>query len=193
MLCLFLVAAVGYPLGKVRVAGCSLGVAAVLFAGLAVGALDPAIKIPPIVYELGLVIFVYTIGLSSGPGLAESFKREGLRDNLFTVVILAGGFALSITLAWALSLKPTHSAGMFTGSLTNTPAMAAALDSIRRYVPPGAVETVITEPVVAYSIAYPMGVVGVMLAIIIAQKTFAIDYAAEARLVKGLPPRPTLS
>ena len=66
LLLLFLVAAVGYPLGRVKIGGSSLGVAAVLFVGLGFGALDPELKLPEVIYMLGLVLFVYTIGLASG-------------------------------------------------------------------------------------------------------------------------------
>jgi len=66
LLLLFLVAAIGYPLGRVRIGGTSLGIAAVLFVGLAFGALDPELKLPEAFYQLGLVLFVYTIGLASG-------------------------------------------------------------------------------------------------------------------------------
>jgi len=67
LLLLFVVAGIGYPLGRVRIAGSSLGVAAVLFVGLAVGALHPDLKIPEQVYLLGVVLYIYTLGLSNGP------------------------------------------------------------------------------------------------------------------------------
>ena len=75
LLLLFIVAAIGYPLGQIKIRGSSLGVAAVLFVGLAIGSLHPDLKLPEIVYLLGLVLFVYTIGLSSGPGFFASFRR----------------------------------------------------------------------------------------------------------------------
>src|SRR5687768_15538569 len=88
LLLLFVVAAIGYPLGQIKIRGSSLGVAAVLFVGLAIGSLHPDLKLPEVVYLLGLVLFVYTIGLSSGPGFFASFRRKGVRDNLFVVTIL---------------------------------------------------------------------------------------------------------
>ena len=68
LLLLFIVSAIGYAIGRIKIKGSSLGVAAVLFVGLAAGSLHPDLKLPDIVFELGLIIFVYTIGLSSGPG-----------------------------------------------------------------------------------------------------------------------------
>src|SRR5581483_11927083 len=81
LLLLFIIAAVSYPLGRLKIKGVGLGVSAVLFVALAVGALDPNLRLPEIIYTLGLVIFVYTIGLSSGPGFFASFRRKGLRNN----------------------------------------------------------------------------------------------------------------
>src|SRR5947199_365611 len=88
LILLFLVAAIGYPLGLLRIGGSSLGIAAVLFVGLAFGALDSDLKLPEIVYQLGLVLFVYTIGLSSGPGFFRSLKRKGLRNNGWRVIFV---------------------------------------------------------------------------------------------------------
>ena len=89
LLLLFSVAALGFLLGRVKIAGGSLGVAAILFVGLAFGALDPNIRLPELLYQLGLVLFVYTIGLSSGPTFFVVLRRKGLRDNLFIVAVLA--------------------------------------------------------------------------------------------------------
>lgn len=177
LLLLFVVVAIGYLLGQIRIGGFSLGVAAVLFTGLALGSLHPDLKLPEIVYLLGLVLFVYSVGLSGGPGFVASFRRRGLRDNVFTggMILLAAGM---VALAGRLfDLAPPLVAGLFAGSLTNTPALAAVLESLRAAA---ASETVQTMPVVAYSVAYPMGVVGMILAIFFLQRRFHVDYAAEA-------------
>jgi putative transport protein len=80
--------AIGYPLGHIKIKGSSLGVAAVLFVGLAIGSLSPELKLPEILSTLGLALFVYTIGLSSGPGFFASLRRKGLRDNLLAVSMI---------------------------------------------------------------------------------------------------------
>src|SRR5512144_1837739 len=133
LLLLFVVAAIGYPLGRIRLWGTSLGIAGVLFAGLAIGALHPDLKLPEVVYLLGLAIFVYTIGLSSGPGFFSSFRRKGLRDNLLVVAVLVMAACLVFVGARVLQLKPGLAAGMFAGSLTNTPALAGELDYLKRW------------------------------------------------------------
>ena len=80
LLLLFLVSSIGYLLGRVRVAGFSFGVAAVLFVGLAAGSLDTELRLPEFAQQFGLALFVYTIGLGSGAGFFASLRRRGLRD-----------------------------------------------------------------------------------------------------------------
>jgi putative transport protein len=181
MLLLFIVAAIGYPLGHIKVKGCSLGVAAVLFVGLVIGSLHPDLKLPEIIYTLGLVLFVYTIGLSSGPGFFASFRRKGLRDNLLAVggLILAAG--LTVIAYYVLDLKPTLTAGLFAGSMTNTPTLASLLEQVKRSAPADLLDQMMNEPVIGYSIAYPIGVVGMIAAIFITQRLWKIDYAREAK------------
>ena len=80
LLLLFLIAAISYPLGRIKIKGTSLGVAAVLFVALAVNAINPNLKLPEVIYQLGAVLFVYTLGLSGGPSFFASFRGKGLRD-----------------------------------------------------------------------------------------------------------------
>lgn len=186
LLLLFIVSAVGYAIGRIKIKGSSLGVAAVLFVGLAAGSLHPDLKLPDIVFELGLIIFVYTIGLSSGPGFFASFKRKGLRDNLFVVSMLLVAVAITVSAHFLLGLKSTVTAGMFAGSLTNTPALAGLLETISNYANPAQLDMLLAEPVVGYSVAYPMGVLGMILAVFIMQRVWRIDYTAEAQQVRTL-------
>ncbi len=186
LILLFLVAAIGYPLGAIRVGGSSLGIAAVLFVGLAFGALNPDLKLPEIIYQLGLVLFVYTIGLSSGPGFFRSLKSKGLRDNLFVVIIICLAALLTVGLHSVLGLRPGATAGLFAGSLTNTPALASVLEFVNATAPAAIRDRLLAEPVVSYSIAYPMGVIGMILAIVIAQRLRKPDYANEARQLHDL-------
>ena len=181
---LFLIAAIGYPLGRIKIRGSSLGVAAVLFVGLAVGALDANLKLPEIIYQLGLVLFVYTIGLSSGPSFFASLRRKGLRYNLLIVAMLVFGALLSVAAYYALHFSPGLTAGIFSGSFTNTPALASALDYIKNYAPQANLDHLLSEPVIGYSVTYPMGILSALLAIGLLQWWFKTDYKAEA---KSLP------
>ncbi|GLI39878.1 transporter [Geobacter hydrogenophilus] len=184
LLLLFMVAAIGYPLGRIRIRGSSLGVAAVLFVGLGIGALHPELKLPEIVYVLGLALFVYTIGLSSGPAFVASLRQDGVRNNLLILGVLVLAAALTVAAQRFLGLPGTVTAGLFAGSLTNTPALAGALETIKHLAPQNLMEQFLAEPVVGYSIAYPMGVMGVVLAISLVQKLWRIDYADEATRFK---------
>ena len=184
LLLLFLVTAIGYPIGRIRVAGTSLGVASVLFTGLALGALDQRLKLPEIVYLLGLVVFIYTVGLSSGPAFFASLKRKGLRDNGLVAVALVAGGLLAWVLGRALHLDTPLIAGLFCGGLTNTPALAAAIETLKLHGQSGDAATV------GYSVAYPIGVIGPIVAIAIAQRLFRTDYAAEAMALESLQASP---
>ena len=186
LLLLFTVIALGYPLGRIKIAGFSLGVAAVLFAGLGAGALHPDLRLPDLVYQLGLVLFVYTVGLANGATFVASFRRRGLRDSLFVAAILLGAAALVAALAGLLGFDAPTAAGLFAGSLTNTPALAAVLESLAHDGSAG----LAAEPVVAYSVAYPMGVVGMLVVIVAFQRLFRIDYVEEAARAHGGPPAP---
>ncbi len=182
LLLLFIVAALGYPLGRIRVAGFNLGVAAVLFVGLGVGAIDPSLRLPDLVYQLGLVIFVYTVGLASGPGFFASFGRRGLRDNLLVLASLLFAAGVTTALALGLGIPGPFAAGLFAGGLTNTPALASLVETLQQ----SGRAALDNQPVVAYSISYPVGVVGVILAIFIAQRLWHIDYRKEARALRDL-------
>jgi len=184
LLLLFIVAGLGYLLGNVKVKGISLGVAAVLFVGLAFGALSPDMKLPPVIVDLGLIIFVYTIGLSSGPGFFASFKRKGLRDNTFVFLLLLFAALLTVGAAQLFGLRATVAAGMYAGSLTNTPALAGVLETVARITPAAQADVVGTEPVIGYSVAYPMGVIAMLIAVYVMQRVFRIDYRAEARALR---------
>ncbi|MEW6719485.1 MAG: aspartate:alanine exchanger family transporter [Thermodesulfobacteriota bacterium] len=181
LILLFLVAAVGYPLGRIKIRGSSLGIASVLFVGLAVGSLHPDLKLPEIVYVLGLALFVYMVGLSSGRAFFASLLRDGARNNLLVGLILLCAAGLALVLRDFLGLKPGIAAGMYSGSFTNTPALAGALETIKTVAPEADLNRLLAEPVVGFSIAYPFGVIGVVLAISIAQRIWKIDYLKEAK------------
>lgn len=184
LLLLFVVSALGYLLGRIRFKGSSLGVAAVLFVGLAAGALHPDLSLPPVIFDLGLIIFVYTLGLSSGAGFFASFRRKGLRDNLFVLlmILIAAGFVAAAALL--LDFSAPVAAGLFAGSLTNTPALAGLLETIGASAAPEQREALQTLPVVGYSVAYPMGVLGVILAALALQRLWRIDFHAETQALR---------
>jgi putative transport protein len=185
LMLLLMVAAIGYPLGRIKVWGITLGVGAVLFVGLGFGALHPDMKAPAIIYVMGQALFVYTVGLSAGPSFIAQFRKDGLKSNIFAGAILCVSTVLAIYLQKYLALKPGIAAGIFCGSLTASPALGGALESIRQTAAPEVLETLLAEPVVGFSVAYPIGVIGLMLTINVCQKLWKVDYPAEAKeLVK---------
>jgi putative transport protein len=185
LLLLFVVFAVGAPLGKIKIAGVNLGIASVLFTGLAFGALSPNIKLPPIVHEIGLVLFIYCIGISSGEQFFGNLKKKGWRENLLTLGVIVVAFFLVLLIGSFTSIHYTYLAGIFSGSLTNTPALAASLEFIKGITPAALAESILAEPVVAYSVCYPMGVIGMILAIVLFQKIFKTSLKTNARASEG--------
>jgi putative transport protein len=157
VLLVFLVVGLGAGLGVVRVKGVSLGPAAALFVGLAVGAVDDALSDAEglsVLRELGLVLFTYTIGLASGSTFLAGLRRGGAQAVALTaalVIVLGGLCSLAAEL---FHLPAADRAGQFAGSATNTPALQAASEAVAS-----------GDPVVAYSIAYPIAV-GAMLVIL---------------------------
>lgn len=185
LLLLFLVAALGYLIGRIRVAGFGLGVAAVLFVGLAVSSRDPDLKLPELVGSFGLVLFVYTIGVAGGPGFFASFRRRGLTENALALGLLLVATALTASLHWLLRLDGPLVAGTFAGSLTNTPALAGVLQALRDAAP--GQEALLARPVVAYSVTYPAGVVGVLLSIWLMQRIWKREGAPSSKAGDAAP------
>ncbi len=180
LLLLFTVIALGYGLGSVRIRGAKLGVAAVLFVGLGFGAIDPDFSVPEIVIFLGLTMFVYTVGLSSGPAFFASFRQHGFRDIFFVLAVMILSAALAAGLHYWLGFDAATTAGVFAGASTNTPALAGLLDLIQKTAPTSELTQLSQRAVVGYSLAYPMGVLGVMFAIWLMRRITRIDYAREA-------------
>lgn len=182
LLLLFVVSSIGFLLGRLRAFGFSFGVAAVLFVGLAAGAIDPAFRLPEIVQQLGLAIFVYTVGVGSGAGFFSSLRRRGLRD-LGIVSAAVGAAALSSVVGARLAgLDGAHAAGLFTGSLTNTPALAAVVELLGHA---GVDEATKNGPVVAYSLAYPSSVLVVLLVLFFDRKLKRVEPTPSRRPVEN--------
>lgn len=185
LLLLFLIMAVGAPLGHVRVRGVSLGPAAVLFVGLLAGAIHPSFRVPKEIQELGLALFVYTMGLAAGPGFFASFRAQGLRYNLLVALVLVGACGLTLALQSAWNFRPTIAAGLFTGALTSTPALAAVVEQLDKFASPARDLPWVKDPVVAYSMAYPGGVLGMVCVILVLRRFRKVDLAAEKAASAG--------
>ncbi len=161
ILLVFLVAAAGYLAGRVRIGGAGgfgFGIAAVLFVGIGFGAADPTLKVPQPLWQLGLILFVYTVGLATGPGFLTTLRRRGLGANAAVVSAILAGAAAAAGLGSALGLGGAAIAGTFTGGLTNTPALAGTLDALHDLEPGAGFDAQAGEVLVGFSLAYPIGV-----------------------------------
>jgi putative transport protein len=152
MLALFLAIGLGYALGRVSIAGFSLGVGAVLFAGLALGAIAPLSAPPALVNSIGLVMFLYGIGIQYGKQFFAGLGGPGLKWNALAAGGVLVALAVALALGAAAGVSPAYSMGLFAGSLTSTPTLQAALDAAGN-----------GDPAIGYSVAYPFGVIGPIL------------------------------
>lgn len=189
LLLLFVVAGIGYGVGSIRIKGSNLGVAAVLFVGLAIGGLSPDLHVPDIIIFLGLAIFVYTIGLSSGPSFFATFRQRGSRDIIFVIIMLTFSASIAVGLHYLFVFDASTTSGLFAGSTTNTPALAGLLDAISNIEGDNSRAKSMSElAVIGYSLSYPMGVIGVMIAITLMKRALGIDYQKEEQELKSLYP-----
>jgi putative transport protein len=183
LLLLFTIIGLGYLIGSISISGLKLGVAAVLFVGMLFGALDRRLNLPDHIYIIGVVLFVYSMGLQSGHGFFASFRKRGLRFSIIAILILGLGGALSIVAGNLMGLSAPTIAGLFCGSLTSTPAMATAVETTKNLsanLPLETRELYASSPVVAYGLTYPFGVFGVILLFFISSKALRVDAAKES-------------
>jgi putative transport protein len=181
LLLLFIVASLGYLIGTIKIKGSSLGVAAVLFVGLGFGALNKDFAIPDVVFSLGLVLFVYSIGISSGQAFFKSYKKNGLRDFIFILFMLIISGVITVALSYLLGIDAAKITGIYAGSTTNTPALAGVLDYMQGNGLGDSLDS--KNVVVGYSYSYPMGVLGSIIAIILVQQIIKIDFDKEKELL----------
>lgn len=181
LLALLVIMGLGLALGQIRIFGFKLGIAAVLFVGLGLATFEPGIQIPPLIYIVGLALFVYTIGLESGPEFFATLRSTGIRHNAFGIVILVIVAIEAFALITLFPVDNVEGAGTFTGALTNTPALAAVVDALPNIISDDAeLQSKLEMPVIGYSLAYPIGVLAVIASIGIMAKVFRVDHDREA-------------
>jgi putative transport protein len=160
---LCLITVLGMVFGRIRVLSFRLGIAGVLFAGLVFGHFG--VSIDPLMWEfardLGLILFVYSFGQEVGPGLLASLRKQGLRLNLLAAGVVLGGGVIALILHRYAGIHMAAAAGLFSGATTNTPSLAAVQQSLKLI--PAYTDAVGELPSMAYAMAYPFGVVGVIL------------------------------
>ncbi len=153
ILAIFLAIGIGYLVGQINLGGFSLGVGAVLFVGLAIGAFAPKANIVGPIGLTGLVMFLYGIGILYGRQFFEGMAgAEGRKYNFLALLAVVAGLAVALGFGHAFGIKIGHTLGMFAGSMTSTATLQAALEVMKN-----------SDPSIGYSIAYPFGVIGPIL------------------------------
>ena len=170
VLALSLTAAIGIMLGKVKVKGVSLGGAGALFVGILLGHIGMRIE-PSVLHfmqEFGLILFVYTIGMQVGPGFIDSIKRHGLVLNILAVSIVLLGVLATVLIYFTTNMHDNVPVliGMLCGAVTNTPSLGAANSALSA----AGVDASLTG--VGYAVAYPFGVIGIILVMILVRLFF---------------------
>lgn len=178
-----LVIAFGVILGKIKIFGVSLGVTFVLFVGILVGHLQLTVntEILHFIREFGLILFIFSIGLQVGPGFFSSFKRGGLILNGLAVLIIALNIVVAIAIYYGFGdISISNLVGVLSGAVTNTPGLGAAQQTLTE-VAGATPETTdaIKGMAMGYAAAYPLGVLGIILSMILIKAIFRISLDKE--------------
>ena len=182
LLLLFTVIGLGYLIGSINIFGFKLGVAAVLFVGIFFGAIDSRLSLPEHIYIIGLVLFVYAIGTPVRAWILRLFPQTGASLQHHRCAGFGCRGAAAILIRKFMGLSAPSVAGLFCGALTNTPALAAAVETAKNLsanLPPDTRALYVNSPVVTYGLAYPFGVFGVILWFFISNKLLKTDSTKE--------------
>lgn len=168
-----LVSALGLYLGRIKIFGISLGITFVFFAGIFAGHLGIIVNKDMLYFaqSFGLILFVYALGLQVGPGFFSSLKKGGVAMNMMGLGVILLGLIMTVSLHWVTGVSLSNMVGLLCGAVTNTPALGAAQQALLQIDP--ANTKGVTDMALACAVAYPLGVVGVILAIIILRALFA--------------------
>ena len=183
VLVLSLVIAVGVMLSKIKIAGISIGVTWILFVGILAGHLGMSVDHNTLhfIKEFGLILFVFSIGLQVGPGFFSSFKEGGLKLVGCAAAVVALGAIATYVIHLVTGTPMTTMVGVMSGAVTNTPGLGAAQQAY-------ADATGINDETIAlgYAVAYPLGVVGVILSLIAIRFITRVDFAEENKALEAM-------
>ncbi len=182
----------GIYLGKIKIFGVSLGVTFVLFVGILMGHFGYVVNTDTLHFlrEFGLILFIFSIGMQVGPGFFSSFKEGGMRLNMLALT----GVCLNVVIAVALfyvqgghdgATSISEMVGVMSGAVTNTPGLGAAQQTVLQVMPGDAQAYDISQAMsMGYAAAYPLGVIGIILVMILIKKFFRINIDNEAKEVE---------
>lgn len=165
---LSVIIAVGLGLGKIQIWGVSLGVTWVFFAGILAGHLGLSIDSSMLQYaeSFGLVLFVYELGLKVGPGFFSSFRKGGVKMNMLGLMTVLFGTGFAVCLSYIIKIPMQDMVGIISGATTNTPALGAAQQALSQ------IGISANGAALSCAVTYPLGVVGVILAIVVMRNLF---------------------
>lgn len=183
VLVLAVVIVLGVALSRIKVAGISIGTTWILFVGIAVSHFGMTIDADTLhfIKEFGLILFVFSIGLQVGPGFFSSFKQGGLRMVACAATVVALGGVVTYLIHIITGTPMTTMVGVMSGAITNTPGLGAAQQA---YID----STGINDPTIAlgYAVAYPLGVVGVILSLVALRFLTRVDFAEENKALEAM-------
>lgn len=181
---LALVAVVGLWIGNIKVRGVGFGIGGVLFGGIIVGHFVDQAGVTlsgdmlHFIQEFGLILFVYTIGIQVGPGFFASLRVSGLRLNLFAILIVIMGGLVTAILHKIFAIPLPVVLGIFSGAVTNTPALGAGQQILRDL---GTPVDLVDQMGMSYAMAYPFGICGILLTMWLMRLIFRVNVEAEAQ------------
>ncbi|EEY8918863.1 TPA: putative transporter [Escherichia coli] len=181
---LALVAVVGLFIGNVKFCGIGLGIGGVLFGGIIVGhfvsqaGMTLSSDMLHVIQEFGLILFVYTIGIQVGPGFFASLRVSGLRLNLFAVLIVIIGGLVTAILHKLFDIPLPVVLGIFSGAVTNTPALGAGQQILRDL---GTPMEMVDQMGMSYAMAYPFGICGILFTMWMLRVIFRVNVETEAQ------------
>lgn len=175
MLLAFVIAA-GIQFGKIKIFGISLGITFVLFVGILLGQIGFKMnhEVLHFMKEFGLILFVYSVGMQVGPGFFSSFKKGGITLNMLACGIVLLGVATTIILHFVTGVPMATMVGILSGAVTNTPGLGAAQQAYNDVF--GTTDNTIA---LGYAVAYPLGVVGIILSLIVIRYVFRVSFEKE--------------
>lgn len=183
------VIASGVLLGKIKIGGISLGVTFVLFMGILVGHFGVYLN-PDLMHflkEFGLILFIFSIGLQVGPSFFTSFKKGGMLLNGLACLLVALGIGVTLSLFYIFhgDISMPMLVGIMQGAVTNTPGLGAAQEALRQLSEAGELTGPVPSIGLGYAVAYPMGVIGVLLSFMILRLLFRVKLDKEEDALKA--------
>ena len=176
---LFLIILIGFIIGRIKIKGISLDISAVIFVALVFG--HYGVEIPKDFQYIGLVLFIFTIGIQAGPSFFESFKKNGRELGVLATILIVSSGLLAFCIFYFFGIDKNLVIGLLNGALTSTPGLAAAIDA-----------TGSPLASIGYGIGYPFGVIGVILYVNFLPRILRVNLSEEEKryqkeLLTGYP------